>query len=214
MNKERKGGWIQTFSGEKMYPLDPRPEEVKIVDIAHALSNLCRFNGHCNEFYSVAEHSCHVFDYLSGKHLDKPGAIDLEIRFSGLMHDSSEAYLLDFPRPLKQSPEFGRAYHDAECELMETIADHFGFPWPFPTIIHDADRRVLATEAHQLMCPLHPDWVNSHAPIRGLQLVPTWTPAKARTEFLARYAAITGERISVNDKWKLWRHDSLNLITD
>ena len=53
----RYGDFIQTYSGIEFYPLDPRIEEVKLLDIAHALSNICRFTGHCNEFYSVAQHS-------------------------------------------------------------------------------------------------------------------------------------------------------------
>ena len=52
--------WIQTYSGKKFYPLDPRPEDIDIRDIAHALSLNCRFNGHCRCFYSVAEHSVGV----------------------------------------------------------------------------------------------------------------------------------------------------------
>src|ERR1700693_75116 len=53
----RKGDWIQTFTGRQFWPLDPRPEEVCIEDIAHGLSNECRFAGQCRSFYSVAQHS-------------------------------------------------------------------------------------------------------------------------------------------------------------
>lgn len=50
-NNTRRGDWFQTFLGEMFYPGDPRPEEVFIHDIAHALSNVCRFAGHCRDFY-------------------------------------------------------------------------------------------------------------------------------------------------------------------
>lgn len=54
-DSSRKGSWISTFSGGRWYPLDPRVEEVKIEDIAHSLSLLCRYNGHCKFFYCVPE---------------------------------------------------------------------------------------------------------------------------------------------------------------
>lgn len=44
---ERKGDWFLTYTGIHFYPMDPRPEEVCIEDIAHALALQCRFNGHC-----------------------------------------------------------------------------------------------------------------------------------------------------------------------
>ena len=60
----RKGDWILTYSGIEFWPLDPRPEDVRIEDIAHALSMQCRFAGHCDRFYSVAEHSIRVADLV------------------------------------------------------------------------------------------------------------------------------------------------------
>ena len=63
----RKGDWIQTYSAISFWPLDARAEEIEIADIAHSLSLQCRFAGHCEEFYSVAEHCCHIFDYVSEK---------------------------------------------------------------------------------------------------------------------------------------------------
>ena len=53
-------GWIQTFTGKKFSPLEPRREDIDILDIAHSRSMQCRFNGHCRQFYSVAEHSVRV----------------------------------------------------------------------------------------------------------------------------------------------------------
>jgi hypothetical protein len=57
MIEERVGDWIKTFSGINFYPMDPRPEDIRIEDIAHALSNQCRFSGHVAVFHSVAQHS-------------------------------------------------------------------------------------------------------------------------------------------------------------
>ena len=49
--------WIQTYTGRAFDLLDPRPEQIDPLDIAHALSQICRFTGHVREFYSVAQHS-------------------------------------------------------------------------------------------------------------------------------------------------------------
>lgn len=86
--------WIQTYTGKKMFPLAPKREDICIEDIAHALSMKCRFNGHCNLFYSIAQHSLIVASLV------KP-----ELRLAALLHDAAEAYLPDFCRPIK-----GEAY--------------------------------------------------------------------------------------------------------
>ena len=80
---------MSTYTGKKFFPFDPRPEQICIEDIAHGLSMLCRFSGQCPYFYSVAEHSIYVVHCL-------PDNLQLE----GLLHDASEAYLADLPRPV------------------------------------------------------------------------------------------------------------------
>ena len=62
----RKGDWMQTFLGIQFWPMEPRVDEIQIEDIAHALSNQCRFAGHCSTFYSVAQHSVMVARYTRG----------------------------------------------------------------------------------------------------------------------------------------------------
>lgn len=61
---ERIGDWMQVYSGKQFWPLDPRPEEIEIEDIAHSLANMCRFAGHSEKFYSVADHSHRVAEYV------------------------------------------------------------------------------------------------------------------------------------------------------
>ena len=89
----RTGNWMQTFSGMKYYPHDPRPEDFKIEDIAHALSMLCRYNGQCQEFMSVGQHSVLMSYYVS-----KENAL------WALLHDASDAYMGDMIRPIKRGP--------------------------------------------------------------------------------------------------------------
>lgn len=134
---DRFGGWIQTFTGRKFWPLDPEPGDVDARDIAHGLSLQCRFGGHVREFYSVAEHSVRVS-------LECPP----ELALCGLMHDASEAYLVDVPRPIKP---YLAGYGAAEERLMRVIADKFGFPWPMPEPVRRADERLLVKEARALL---------------------------------------------------------------
>lgn len=176
--KQRMGGWMQTYLGGQIYPLDPHPSELDIQDIAHSLSMQCRFNGHTKRFYSVAEHCCHVSDILP-----EP------LKLAGLLHDASEAYLCDLPRPIKQTEGFADIYRQAESALERMIAIRFGFEYPYEQAIHEADEKLLWTEAIQLMSPLHPDWPVGEQ-IAGLMLS-CWSPNQAENHFYARYLLLT-----------------------
>jgi len=57
-----KTDWIQTYTGKPFWILEPHADDIDIVDIAHALSMLCRYNGHTKRFYSVAEH-CYLLSF-------------------------------------------------------------------------------------------------------------------------------------------------------
>jgi len=142
MTDVRKGEWLQTFSGRRFWPMDPRPDEVAIEDIAHALAMACRFGGHTREFYSVADHSVLVSELVPA-----------EQALAGLLHDAAEAYLCDLPRPIKRSMSFRTAWRDIEAGIEFAIVRAFGLS---PTALHTdeiatADLRALATEARDLM---------------------------------------------------------------
>src|SRR5271156_4912831 len=87
-NSSSDSAWIQTFTGKKFYPFNPKPQDIDIRDIAHALSNICRFTGHTKRFYSVAEHSRNVAKLVPA-----------HMKLQALLHDASEAYLCDIARP-------------------------------------------------------------------------------------------------------------------
>lgn len=140
ISSSRKGDSIVLRSGTRFYPIDPRPEEILIEDIAHSLSNLCRFTGHTEKFYSVAEHSLNV-SYLMATN---------ELRLKALLHDASEAYLHDIPRPLKRLPEFKR-YLRIEKKLQEMIYERFGVDPGEEKIIKLADEHILYYEGKDLM---------------------------------------------------------------
>lgn len=169
--------WIQTYTGGQFYPLEPSPADLNIVDIAHALSMLCRFNGHVKSFYSVAEHSVHV-----------SRIVPPEQALAGLLHDATEAYLTDLPRPVKHSPHMAE-YRRAEAELADVIEEWADLPrGAFSTSdLKDADNAMLGLEARELM-PYHP-WMEAYLPAeRKLGL---WSPYGAKRRFLERYKELT-----------------------
>lgn len=128
---------IRTFSGVYINVFDPKPEMIKIVDIAHALSMQCRFGGHLPYFYSVAQHSAFCCALADPEH-----------KLAALLHDASEAYLLDIPRPIKQRLE---NYKEIENGLMSVIAQVFGFQYPFHDNVKKVDEDMLQTEWDSLM---------------------------------------------------------------
>ena len=173
--KPRVGDWIQTRNRIRFHILDPQPEDFNIDDIAHALSNQCRFTGHTTEFYSVGDHSIRVCNYIQAKY---PG--DHRAAYAGLMHDASEAYLSDLARPIKHLPEF-QFYRDLEDKIMQRIADRFEFDWPMTEIVREADNVLLGTEARDLIYKPIDDW-HLRYPMLDHKIHPM-TPAVADLSF-------------------------------
>ena len=143
----RHGDWIQTYTGRQFFPLDPRADDIDIVDIAHALSRVCRFNGHCVRPYSVAEHSLHVALHVTW---DAGAEADRTTVLAALLHDASEAYLCDVPRPIKTMPEMA-PYRAMESNVEAIIAAKYGLPHPLPAVVKRHDQRALSTEYRDLV---------------------------------------------------------------
>src|SRR5690606_8557009 len=131
--------YVETRTGKKFTFLEPKADDIDIADIAYALANQCRFNGHCSSFYSVAEHSVAVAMLLPQ-----------ELQLAGLLHDAAEAYLGDIPSPLKQ---FLPDYDRLETTVITAINEKFGVIWDAPTeaAVKQADLQQLRTEAHHLI---------------------------------------------------------------
>jgi len=139
----RVGDWMITYTGRRFWPLSPRVEDVSFRDIAHALSQVCRYGGHTRCFYSVAEHSAHLAEYFM-----RLGRPDLA-RFA-LLHDGSEAYIGDMIRPLKpQLP----AFKQVERPIERIILIAAGLAGTLPPEVHDADTAIIGTEACTLFTP-------------------------------------------------------------
>lgn len=123
---------IRTFSGKLVNVFDPDPDNILIEDIAHSLSMQCRFAGHINRHYSVAQHS-----------LNCSFLIEDELKLDALMHDAAEAYITDLPRPIKKSiPQFS----EIEEYLQMIICEKFNLVHPLPQRIHDVDDQMLQLE--------------------------------------------------------------------
>ena len=176
----RRGDWLQTYTGRAFWPFDPRADDVDPDDIAHALPHLCRYGGHARRFYSVAEH-CVVMSR----------AVAPEHALWALLHDASEAYLIDLPRPIKRHmPD----YRYAERAVQVAICARFGLDPHEPAEVKDADNRITVDERRALLGPPPLPWRESEqlAPL-GVTIT-GWTPTIAKAAYLARLSSLLTER--------------------
>lgn len=173
-----RGDWIQTATGLQFWPIAPSPSDVCVEDIAHALSMLCRFGGHCLRFYSVAEHSV----LLSR-------AASAENKLWALLHDASEAYLVDVPRPIKP---FLAGYREAEDKIMRAVCAKFDLSIDMPAEVKDLDKRILTDEAQQNMAEPPVQWSTHSTPI-GARLS-YWSPPEAKAAFLREFSYLSEVR--------------------
>jgi len=178
----RKGNFMQVWSGGIYWPLDPRAEEVHIEDIAHSLAMQCRYGGHCNRYYSVAEHSVLVSQIVLP-----------ELALLGLLHDATEAYLSDVIRPLKRHLT---NYKEIEQLNWLAIAERFGLPAILPPEIHTADNAMLHAECIALMKPMpntnvtRREWLMGDVEPPAQVEIVGWGWRQARAEFMTRYQEI------------------------
>ena len=148
-------GEIKTVSDTTFSVIDPKPESILLDDIATALSNICRYNGHVPTFYSVAEHSAHVADLIFERTASR------ELALTGLLHDAAEAYVGDMVRPLKRHPEYGAMHNKAEERIAEMIHSLYGGLFPHPEEVHQADKDIWLWEVENIrtgktpgLCPV------------------------------------------------------------
>lgn len=170
------GGWIQTYTGLQFWPQDPNVEDIDIVDIIHSLSNQCRYTGHTNHFYSVAQHSVICSMNVIPKHAKW-----------ALMHDASEAYVSDLASPIKK---FFPTYMDMEEKIQLVIAKKFDLPYPMPKQITEMDYKVLATEKRDLLGEEPASWGRLPNPLD--ELISAQTPIQARAAFKKRFIELFG----------------------
>lgn len=187
---KRKGDWVLTATGRAYWPLDPRAEDVSIADIAHSLAMQCRYGGHCRLFYSVAEHSV----WMSHLILEGPQNTnaDPDLALIALLHDATEAYVSDVPRPLK--PHLAN-YEAIERKNWLVICDAFGLPRIAPPPeVQDLDCRMCLREMGALM-PKNPMPLGIEGPTPDFD-PQCWSPAEAEAKFLSRFDQLWGQRMA------------------
>jgi hypothetical protein len=173
-----RGDWMQLFSGRRFYPLDPQPVDIAPEDIAHALSLLCRYGGHLDRFYSVAEHSVLMSQAVAPEHA-----------LVALLHDATEAYVVDVPRPLKR---YLPDYKAIEASVWNAICLRFHLAGDLPPEVKEADTRILLTERDVLMSRTMYSWS-----IEDMEPLPVtiqgWAPTDAEEKFFARLEVLFHE---------------------
>lgn len=171
---------IMTFSGLYVNVLNLQPENILLEDIAHALSMQCRFAGHCKDFISIAQHSVNVSRNVSA-----------ENALWGLLHDASEAYVTDIPRPLKYVSNMA-GFVEIEERIQRVIAERFNLPWPIPEEVKTQDGVELLTEWESFKPLGGMSWNGSlsHLSPRDEKLV-SWAPPVAKQTFLDTFKLLT-----------------------
>lgn len=136
-------GEVRVYPSKRLVNvLDLRPWDIELIDIAHGLDRICRYNGHIAGFLSVAEHSLHVVTLLMQR--GAPAAVQRQ----GLLHDAAEAYVGDMVGPLKHLPAMA-AYRSAEQRVEAAIAARFDLPTTFDPLVKWADQLSGSIERNE-----------------------------------------------------------------
>lgn len=180
---ELKDG-ISLLSGAMFDYNNPEKSDVTIEDIAVALSNVCRFSGHVQYFYSVAQHAVNVSYIVPEEHA-----------LTGLMHDTAEAFTNDLPTPLKVAFP---AFKDLENKIEKAMSNRFKFEYPLPPVIKTADLQMLKLEKETVKGDKS-EWdclkdVTITTDLRNKVTLSMWTPAQSMIAFLNRWDELTDNK--------------------
>lgn len=189
LHDARRGGDIITWTGRRVWPLDPRPVDIDIRDIARGLAFTNRWRGHIRFEFSVAVHSVLVSRLV-------PPVFAL----AGLLHDAPEAYLGELASTIKPGmPE----YVAIETRLGQVVAQRFGLADLEPPEVKTIDRAIAADEALALL--RHPGLISRLPKPLGVK-IPRVRPERAYRMFLFRYAELTGDTRVLGWRSRGWFH--------
>ena len=185
--------WLQTVTGRAWCADAHQSYEYDVEEIAHALSNICRYSGHCREFYSVAQHSVVVMRILRER-LAYPKA-NKRLLQAALLHDASEAFCLDVPSPIKRM-EMMSQYKAWEHAVGTSIMVYFGLEFEYKNpLIKWADLSALATEKRDIMgnSPHDRMWletVDGTLPPAAVWSIKPLSPKQAKRLFMRTWESI------------------------
>jgi len=198
----RKGDFVGTYKGNEFWPLDPRVEEVDVIDIAHSLSQICRFNGHTLHFWSIAQHSLLVEQVIK-EYLNWDSPLT---RLYGLLHDASEAYISDICRPVKK---YLQDYLEIEGKIERAILEYFQIADKLTSkdmeLVIKADNIVLALEGRKLMKSrdywnISQLWKPEYEPL--LKYIDSSNISDVEQRFIEKCKALTNE-LGINISWEV-----------
>lgn len=183
---KRKVSSVESYCGHYLDYLDPRPEHIELEDIARGLSQVCRFAGQTTRFYSVAEHAVYVRSLVIE-------AGHPELGLAALHHDSHEAYLGDWPSPLKfvfdsdRLRALSHAIDEVICmRFLGLMPEDLKDP-----VVKQMDtlamRREAATLKYSHGVGDHWGYTEALRPLVGIG----WSPDRAEREFIKAHAAET-----------------------
>lgn len=171
-----RGEWICTLSGAKFYVNECNIEDIPMDDIAHALAMNCRYNGHITRHYSVAEHSVLVSLLVPEKDA-----------LAGLLHDATEAFVPDVPRPFKHLID---GFQEFEDKLATRMGEYYGFEYPLPESVKKVDKNIVGSEARALF-PQPPEWAEFYGTVCPEDMIVGLPADMAKEEFLNRFKELT-----------------------
>ena len=181
---------IAVIDGQLVNPFTVKATDgvFRVDTIAHALSNLCRYNGHTERFYSVAEH-CLLVQLVVDVRATGLGLTPEQramLSFEALVHDAVEAYLGDVCAPFKKMPEFA-SYRQAEARLSSELRKWFGLAGDEPELVRQIDVEIRGTERHWLMPESRALTSWTTAPVIGGIECGTMAPQEAGEAWLQRF---------------------------
>lgn len=162
--------FIRTYSGKKFDYKNIKPSSIEIEDIAHSLSQLCRFTGHTKWFYPVAQHSVLVYKIARKLYPE-----DKKVQYLALMHEATEAYINDLCTPVKYlDDDTGLKYRELEDRICEQVSKKYN-------ITKDPTAHAMVKHCDRIALD-----------IEGVQLIRGWEPLyvdddRALSEFLAEF---------------------------
>lgn len=189
--------WQRMLSGRRLDIINPSPMDIEIIDIAHGLARVSRWNGQTNGKYpfSVAQHSVLVEKLVK---IIAPN-LDQKWQLASLLHDAPEYVIGDMITPFKSV--LGNLYKDTEERLEAAIHIRFGLPPTLPdyvnTLIKRGDRMAAWLEATQLAGFSEREANKIFPKPRGIPAsmrIRARSPADAANQFMRRFAILGGNR--------------------